>query len=62
MKKVLVIIVIAIVVVIGWSAWRYQSIKNPPVCGGIAGKICPAGYTCKGMAQYPDAQGYCVKD
>jgi hypothetical protein len=30
-------------------------------CGGIAGKICPAGYYCKYDGTYPDAGGTCIK-
>jgi len=29
-------------------------------CGGIAGKVCPTGYTCKYDGTYPDAGGTCV--
>lgn len=31
-------------------------------CGGFAGKICPAGLTCKLDGDYPDASGKCVKE
>lgn len=30
-------------------------------CGGFAGKICPAGFTCVFDGSYPDAGGKCVK-
>jgi len=30
-------------------------------CGGIAGKQCPAGYSCKYDNTYPDASGKCIK-
>jgi hypothetical protein len=30
------------------------------MCGGIAGIICPAGFTCKMSGDYPDASGTCV--
>jgi hypothetical protein len=30
-------------------------------CGGIAGFLCPEGYTCKLDGSYPDAGGVCVK-
>lgn len=30
-------------------------------CGGIAGKMCPAGYYCKYDGTYPDAGGTCLK-
>lgn len=30
-------------------------------CGGIMGKNCPNGYTCKLDGNYPDAGGKCVK-
>ncbi len=29
-------------------------------CGGIAGKRCPAGFTCQMTAIYPDAMGTCI--
>jgi hypothetical protein len=29
-------------------------------CGGIAGKLCPSGYTCKYDGTYPDAGGTCI--
>jgi len=37
---------------------------NPVVqiCGGILGKICPDGFTCKYDGNYPDATGSCVKN
>ncbi len=31
-------------------------------CGGIAGKQCSAGFTCKLDGDYPDAGGTCVKE
>jgi hypothetical protein len=31
------------------------------MCGGIAGKTCPAGYVCQMTANYPDASGTCVR-
>lgn len=31
-------------------------------CGGIAGVICPVGYTCQYDGNYPDASGTCVKE
>ncbi len=30
------------------------------MCGGIAGKPCPAGYACRYLGSYPDASGTCV--
>lgn len=30
-------------------------------CGGIAGRPCPAGYTCQLDGKYPDAGGNCVR-
>ncbi|MEK7076340.1 MAG: hypothetical protein AAB941_01625 [Patescibacteria group bacterium] len=31
-------------------------------CGGITGKLCPGGYTCKLDGSYPDAGGTCIKE
>lgn len=31
-------------------------------CGGIMGKACPQGYTCKYDGNYPDAGGKCIKE
>lgn len=31
-------------------------------CGGIMGKICPEGYTCKLNGNYPDAGGKCIEN
>ena len=31
-------------------------------CGGIAGKACPSGYSCKLDGNYPDAGGTCAKN
>ena len=31
-------------------------------CGGITGKSCPEGYTCKLDGSYPDAGGKCIKN
>lgn len=61
MKKILVLILIIILFTGGWLLWKKKTIQNSPKCGGIAGLSCPAGYECKGMATYPDAQGYCKK-
>ena len=30
-------------------------------CGGIMGRACPDGYTCKYDGTYPDASGVCIK-
>ncbi|MFH0773614.1 MAG: hypothetical protein V1922_04870 [bacterium] len=30
-------------------------------CGGIGGKMCPGGYSCKYDGTYPDAGGTCIK-
>lgn len=37
--------------------------ENKPgaFCGGIAGKMCPAGYICASEGDYPDAGGICIK-
>ncbi|MFZ6035391.1 MAG: hypothetical protein ACOYUB_04600 [Patescibacteria group bacterium] len=32
------------------------------MCGGIRGRDCPAGYTCKLDGYYPDAAGTCVRE
>ena len=32
------------------------------ICGGIAGILCPSGYTCKPEGNYPDAAGICEND
>ncbi len=31
-------------------------------CGGIAGVMCPSGYSCKYEGDYPDAGGTCAKN
>ena len=31
-------------------------------CGGIAGVMCPSGYTCKLEGSYPDAGGTCIQN
>lgn len=31
------------------------------MCGGIAGIMCPAGYSCQMAGNYPDASGTCIK-
>ncbi len=38
-----------------------QSETQTLICGGIAGKTCPEGYTCHMSATYPDASGTCTK-
>jgi hypothetical protein len=38
---------------------------TPPgttMCGGIAGKTCPAGQMCQMSANYPDASGTCINE
>ncbi len=44
-----------------WKAhWEKGACKvPPPMCGGIAGIQCPAGYKCKLAGSYPDAGGTC---
>jgi len=37
-----------------------DSIKENRFCGGIAGILCPDGFTCKYDGSYPDASGYCI--
>lgn len=61
MKKILVFILAVILICAGWFFWKTKSLANAPKCGGIAGLVCPSGYSCKGMASYPDAMGYCEK-
>lgn len=41
------------------STFTFTDQKNV-FCGGIAGKSCPAGYTCKLDGSYPDAGGTCI--
>lgn len=36
--------------------------KNGNFCGGLTGKLCSSGYTCKLDGNYPDAGGKCVKE
>jgi hypothetical protein len=46
------------------STFRFVSQTNPTTgqfCGGIAGKICPEGYTCRLDGNYPDAGGSCIQ-
>ena len=37
-----------------------SSLKPVQFCGGIAGKVCPGGFTCKYDGTYPDAGGICI--
>ncbi len=62
LKIVGIIVIILVLAGSGWVYWKYETTVNAPVCGGIAGKICPVGYECTGMAKYPDAQGVCKKN
>jgi len=32
------------------------------MCAGFAGIQCEAGYTCEGVASFPDASGICCKN
>lgn len=34
---------------------------TPDFCGGIAGILCPVGFTCRMDGNYPDAGGTCIK-
>lgn len=65
MKKIIIIVLIAVVLIVagaGWFAWRSQIIKNAPKCGGFAGLSCPIGYTCEmGEYKHPDQMGFCRK-
>jgi len=38
-----------------------QKASEEKFCGGIAGVVCPEGYTCKLDGKYPDASGVCIK-
>lgn len=38
-----------------------QVIPTGATCGGIVGKKCPNGETCKITSNYPDAMGTCAK-
>ena len=33
-----------------------------PTCGGIANLQCKPGYTCEGVAPFPDASGICCRN
>lgn len=43
------------------STFNIKSVE-PIFCGGIAGKSCPNGYSCKLDGDYPDAGGTCIKN
>jgi hypothetical protein len=59
MKKSLIFIAIAVLIVVGvFICVRQFSVRE---CGGIAGKICPSGYECAYAGNYPDASGRCVR-
>lgn len=36
-----------------------ETTENGVFCGGIAGILCPEGYTCEYDGNYPDASGTC---
>lgn len=44
------------VLVNSWGGARGQ------FCGGLAGKGCPFGFSCRLDGDYPDAGGICKKD
>lgn len=50
-----------ILILVAGAGLRLYRIKNAPTCGGFAALSCPRGYECVGVANYPDASGYCVK-
>jgi len=54
------IFIVAIVLIAGVATYSYFSKKKIIMCGGIAGLSCPRGYSCEGVAHYPDASGICV--
>jgi len=33
-----------------------------PTCAGIANLQCKPGYTCEGVASFPDASGICCRN
>jgi len=42
--------------------WKYYLGECGQMCGGIAGIMCPEGYTCNMQGKtYPDASGICVE-
>lgn len=57
---ILVILIVVVVLIIGIGGYFYFATENVPMCGGIAGLKCPQGYSCEGVAKYPDAAGRCV--
>ncbi|MEK7217414.1 MAG: hypothetical protein AAB640_00005, partial [Patescibacteria group bacterium] len=43
------------------STETWKTYTNTKFCGGITGKLCPSGYSCKLDGNYPDAGGICIK-
>lgn len=43
------------------STFKFIDTAVGTFCGGIAGKLCPSGYSCKLDGSYPDAGGTCIK-
>lgn len=58
---VITIVLIVAALAVGYGVWKNKQKEDAPKCGGIAGFMCPEGYTCTEQASYPDAMGYCVK-
>ncbi len=64
-KKVIISLLILLIVgIFGWFVFGSRNrITGPtgPMCGGIAGILCPEGYQCHYDGNYPDAGGVCIK-
>jgi len=44
-----------------WAVANCPGWEEGQFCGGITGRVCPEGYSCKLDGNYPDAGGVCTK-
>ena len=44
-----------------WAVTNCPGWEEEQFCGGITGRVCPEGYSCKLDGNYPDAGGVCTK-
>ena len=57
-------IVVIVVAVSAFVLFQYVYTKyyTDGTCGGVAGRICSEGYSCKGAMQQNEGLGICTKD
>jgi hypothetical protein len=61
-KKLFIVFTVFVVLIITMGIFVFLKLGvGGKSCGGIAGKLCPAGYECQYEGNYPDAEGKCVK-